>query len=262
MKENNELCLYVSYYLSRFNLEAYRNLGFDTMVESHTKIGSILNVNPHTVKNMRDEFDPLHGFRAGWYQSPLSKSRERIVEALQYLSEFEIRSIVLKILDNNESIKSNEITNLLSIVEDDTNSSKSLRQFVPRNLTGKKAEEYFIVHHREFGLPKKGELSDTRDLGTGFDFVIVNEGEETYVEVKGLQEKDGGILLTSKEWEMAKKHQDKYFIVIISNISLNPKIRFIKNPYTALRAKENIVRTLQVNWTISKNEIEKFHDDF
>ena len=125
MEDNHKLCLYVSYYLSRFNQDAYDNLGYSTMLEAHNEIGKILNVNPHTVKNMRDQFDPLHGFRVGWYQAPLSPSRVRIVQALENLDESEIRGIVKEILSGKIKEDPEEIDQLLSIATEETKLKKS-----------------------------------------------------------------------------------------------------------------------------------------
>jgi len=95
MEDNHKLGLYVSYYLSRFDDEAYQNLGFGKQLETHNKIGELLSVNSHTVKNWRDEFDPLFGHRADWYQRPMIPSRLNVSQALELLDEFNARNIVI-----------------------------------------------------------------------------------------------------------------------------------------------------------------------
>lgn len=47
--------LIVSYYLSRCNMKAVKNLGYKNFTEAFQKIGNILNENPNNIKNMRDE---------------------------------------------------------------------------------------------------------------------------------------------------------------------------------------------------------------
>ena len=93
MEENQKLGLYVSYYLSRFNKVAYEKLGYGNMSNTHNKIGELLSVPPNTIRNWRDEFDPLFGHRAGWYQRPMTQSRLRVVKALE---ERGVSSDVLK----------------------------------------------------------------------------------------------------------------------------------------------------------------------
>jgi hypothetical protein len=79
MEDNHKLGLFVSYYLSRFNTTAYQNLGFGNQGETHIKIGQLMNINPHTIKNWRDEFDPVHGHRVGWYQRKMNPSRVNVL---------------------------------------------------------------------------------------------------------------------------------------------------------------------------------------
>ncbi len=64
MEANHKLGLFVSYYLSRFDEEASKYLAYGNQLETHTRIGELLYINPHTVKNWRDEFDPLFEHRA------------------------------------------------------------------------------------------------------------------------------------------------------------------------------------------------------
>lgn len=75
MENNHKLALYVAYYLSRFDKIAYEHLGFGKQQLTHKSIGKILGVNPHTIQNWRDQFDPIHGNRKGWYQREMTQSR-------------------------------------------------------------------------------------------------------------------------------------------------------------------------------------------
>ena len=44
MKHENTLALAVTYYLSRFDEQAYRNLGYTHKNKAHSEIGSLLGV--------------------------------------------------------------------------------------------------------------------------------------------------------------------------------------------------------------------------
>jgi hypothetical protein len=260
MENKNKLCLYVSYYLSRFNMVGYNNLGFAHMNEAHAEIGRLLDVNPNTVKNMRDEFDPLHNFRAGWYQKPLTASRTHVVEAMQSLDEFQIRTIALKIL-RNSIVDSTDLINLLDVISEESQEQENKKgTFILRGPTGRKAEEYFIAHYKQFNVPVSGELHDTRDLGTGYDFRICAGGEEHYIEIKGLADLSGGVLFTGKEWEMATKHQDRYHLVIVSGLDKNPRISIIANPQQKFEAKEQIRKVIQVNFSVTANQLSDYID--
>lgn len=256
MENNHKLCLYVSYYLSRFNQDAYDNLGYSTMLEAHNEIGKILNVNPHTVKNMRDQFDPIHGFRVGWYQAPLSPSRVRIVQALENLDESEIRGIVKEILSVKTKEDPEEIDQLLSIVTEETKS----KVFIVRGPTGKAAENYFIEQFKLNKKPVKGELVDCRDLGCGYDFKIKGSDREVLIEVKGLAEISGGILFTDKEWNVAIANKENYILCIVKNVSYSPEMTFIINPSEKLSPNKNIYTVLQINWSVTEKELLKINE--
>lgn len=256
MDNNHKLALYVAYYLSRFNIQGYQNLGYRTMNDAHIRIGKTLNTNPHTVKNMRDQFDPLHDHRVGWYQEPLSPSRVSVAEALQDLSEPEIRAIVIDILNGNLDKDEFEKQQLLSVI-DSENDKKLKREFILRNPTGKKAEEYFIDYFNKFRLPVSGSLIDRRDFGGGYDFKIETNNVEYFIEVKGQSQIAGGVLFTSKEWQVAKTKKDEYFLAIVSDISSRPVISFIQDPYGKLNAKKSLTKTIQISYSVPKSEIEK-----
>jgi hypothetical protein len=254
MEENHKLTLYVSYYLSRFNDQALKNLGYRTWNEAFIDISQKLDVNEHSVKNWRDEFDPLHGHRAGWYQRPMSPSRVKVAKALEYLDEKEIRSIVVDIISGSIKEESDDLTQLTDLV---TDKQLNTRNYGLRSHTGRLAEEYFISHHVRTSEPFKGELIDTRDKGCGYDFEIKSGKEIWFIEVKGLSEEGGGILFTSKEWDMARELKARYIVALVINVSANPSITFINSPHNNLHPQRNIVTTIQVQWSIPYNQIVK-----
>jgi hypothetical protein len=259
MENNHKLGLYVSYYLSRFDEEAYINLGYGNQRETHNKIGELLSVNPYTVKNWRDEFDPLFGHRAGWYQRPMSPSRVRVVQALENLDEPQIREIVKDIISGSIQNEEDELEQLLNIVTTD-DSKKVTSKFILRAPTGRQAEEFYLKHFAENKKPIDGNILDCRDLGVGYDFRIERNNKNYFIEVKGLSEFSGGILFTSKEWTVAQKEGKNYFLCVISNLSEIPNIIFIQNPAQKLSPKKNIFTSIQISWSVSQNQLAALHD--
>lgn len=253
MDKSHKLALYVAYYLSRFDLIAYRSLGFENRSKAHHKLGKLLKVKPATLKNMRDEFDPIHGHRAGWYQRPMSPTRVRIVEALEELSQEEIFEIVTIIIGGISYQENEELDILANIIP--TNDEKdSKRAFSTRGITGKKAEDYFKENFKRFTEKYQGKLIDTREHGTGYDFVI--EGDEKfYIEVKGLAKEKGGLSFTSKEWQKAKEHKQNFILALVTNIDNNPSIKFIENPSEYLNPQKQLIATVQVRWNVSNVDI-------
>ncbi|MDE3235482.1 MAG: DUF3883 domain-containing protein [Bacteroidota bacterium] len=254
MEPTHKLTLYISYYLSRFNNEALDNLGYTTWNNAFEDIGKRLNVKPHSVKNWRDEFDPLFGHRAGWYQRPMSPSRVKVVQALEDLNESQIRGIATDILTGKIKSDPEEVEQLLSIVTDDTK-DKIPRKFILRAPTGKAAENYFIQYYKETFNPIKGTLIDCRDLGCGYDFKIESNGSKTYIEVKGLADFSGGVLFTDKEWQVATEKGEDFFLCIIKNVNENPEINFIQNPAFKIKPKKNIYTTIQINWSVTEKDL-------
>ena len=255
MKENNILALIVAYYLSKFDTMAYEQLGFGSGTETHREIGRMLDVNPNSVKNMRDEFDPFHDNpRAGWYQRPLRPSRRRVVEAFQDLAEEELRDVILEILTNPDFINSEDLADIIEPISRSEKTDRREPVFIVRGPTGRKAEEIFINWYARI-FP--GELKDTRDLGCGYDFEISNNGEVKKVEVKGLDGETGGIVFTSKEWGVARKSGDTYHLIIVRNVSGDPAIQIIQNPARILSPRKNVFTTVQVRWNITGEELSK-----
>jgi hypothetical protein len=259
MENNHKLALYVAYYLSRFNDEALTNLGYSTWNSAFDDIATKLKVKRHSIKNWRDEFDPLFEYRAGWYQRPMSPSRIRVVQALENLDEVQIQEIVKDIISGLIQNDKEALEQLLNIVATDNNEDSSAK-FILRAPTGKAAEEFFIKHFSENRNPIDGILTDCRDLGVGYDFRIEKKDMKYFVEVKGLSAFSGGVLFTSKEWMVAKDEGDKYFLCVISNIGEQPKIVFIQNPFEKLKPKKNIYTTIQISWSVTKTQLVEFND--
>lgn len=258
MDYNHKLGLYVSYYLARFDKVAYENLGFGNQLETHNKIGELLSVNPHTIQNWRDEFDPLFGHRVGWYQRPMTPSRVRVVQALEDLDEPQILEIVKDILFK-ASGESEEFEQLMNIVTTDDQKRKN-SGYILRAPTGKAAEKFFIDYFSENQKPIEGKLIDCRDLGVGYDFKIEGKNNSCFVEVKGVSQYSGGVLFTGKEWIVAQKEGENYFLCVVSNLSTVPNIVFIQNPADKLSPKKNIYTSIQINWSVSQNQLSEIHD--
>jgi hypothetical protein len=246
--KNHKLALYISYFLSRFNEKAYNILDYGNQGKTHIMIGNILGVNPHTVKNMRDEFDPLFGFRAGWYQRPMSPSRIQVVEMLENFSFDQVHNLVNDILVNKgDSYNAEEICKIVQVNE--SNPGELQRIYTSRGITGAKAEKIFKAHFLQIMPSFSGELIDTTLDGVGYDFK--NSLESIYIEVKGSANDQKGILLTDKEWESAKKIGVNYYLVLIYLINKKPTFLLLNNPANILSPQLSIQRTITMNWNVS-----------
>lgn len=256
MKPQNELALIVSYFLSRLDKKGHALLGYKSFNEAANKIGSILDVKPNTIKNMRDEFDPYHqNNRVGW-KKELRGSRLKIMNAFQETDDETLLEIVREILNNKDFQKSDEHEDIQNIFKDKER-SKRTSIFILRGPTGKAAENFFINDYSLNKKPIEGDLIDCRDLGSGYDFEIRTKNGPYLVEVKGVSVEQGGILFTNKEWQTALKHKDRYYLAIVNNLSSQPSLTLIQNPAAKLDAIRKVYTTLQVSWTVGAKNLMK-----
>ena len=74
-------------YLSKFDAEGLKFLGFDNFTEAFNVIGLALGVQPASVKNYRDEFDPLFpNERQGWHKREIRKYCKDIYDTFHALN--------------------------------------------------------------------------------------------------------------------------------------------------------------------------------
>ncbi|MEA0564479.1 protein NO VEIN domain-containing protein [Lysinibacillus irui] len=234
--------LITAFYLAKFNEEAVRNLGYAGFREAFTKIGERLDYSPNSVKNRRDDFDPLFGHRAGWHQVELSKSNLEIVDSFDHLSEEALRAIVLDLLDEGSSVEFFSPVNV----------PRQAPTYTTRGVTGKKAEEFFRGWFTE--LYPNDVLVDTRDLGCGYDFEV--ENSDHVFEVKGLSGDNGGVLFTDKEWSIAAEKQEDYHLVLVREcFSDEPTVEVYSNPHLKFNPKKQFTTVINVNWGISSRDL-------
>lgn len=255
----NQLAIIVAFYLSKYDKIAKHRLGYKTDSEAFQNTADILGIKKNYVKFRRDEFDPIHPWRKGWHR-PMDIKIVRAIEALQDLSENDLGEIVWNILNNPEYRASEDVSRITHLIDDEKTVKRNTKgNYVLRGPTGRKAEDFFIAFHHSNQSAYKGQLNDTRDFGCGYDFEISGD-ENWYIEVKGLAKNEGGILFTNKEWEVACKYKDQYILAIVSNLDSSPEIKFIPDPTTSLKAKKSIITTVQVQWSVSNNELQGIDD--
>ena len=252
--ENNHLAIIIAFYLSKFDKEGLLNLGYKKDSEAFEEISRILGVKKNYIKFRRDEFDPIHPWRKGW-QRPMDKRIIRAIESLQDLDEPDLREIVLSILNDEAYRNSDEIQQITSLFTEVTKQKIAFGKFILRAPTGRQAEEFFMRYFLENRKPVSGNLVDCRDFGIGYDFRIESLKGQFLIEVKGLSDFSGGILFTNKEWSVAKKAEEKYFLCLVSNLGMAPEIIFIQNPADKLKPKKNIYTSIQISWSVAQNQL-------
>ncbi|MEF2097320.1 DUF3883 domain-containing protein [Bacillus sp. CFBP9009] len=264
MEKKFKLGMIIALYLSKYDQKAVDRLGYKSRREAFREVGKKLDVNHFTIKHMRDQFDTIYSHRAGYHQVSLPPSRAEVAEKYSELSELAFYEIVKDILsESNDKDDIESYVNVLDLSEekDEINKKRKNRgtiEYTSRGITGVRAEEFFKEQFYKGKLSEfsNGELVDTRQDGSGYDFKLIGE-PEVYFEIKGLTAQKGGVLFTDKEWAVAKEKQDQYILVFITNLNQEPQIELIKNPYQKLKPQKNISTTITVNWSVDATQFKQ-----
>ena len=191
-------------FLSKFDTQGLEKLGFVTFREAYNAIAYAVGGRPASVKNYRDEFDP-------YFENPRSGWRNR-----------EIRHYCKHILDEFGDLDLETLSALVTsaigaaCAPADQTETGDVSSFATRLITGRAAERYFQTHYSMIPDFAECELFDTTCLGCGFDFRLcpANSDQFLAVEVKGIRGNSGGLMMTNKEFEMAKQLRTRFYLFV------------------------------------------------
>lgn len=236
----------IGMYLSKFDKEGLSKLGFSNFSEAFNVLGLAINAKPLSIRNYRDEFDPVFpNKRKGWHKRPMFKSRKEMLEKYNRLTLVEFTEALKRIIYQNPDVD--------LIEEKISESDNRAAVFAKRLITGQAAEQYFRDNYRKVTVFRDAVLEDTTKYGCGFDFKL-NFGDSFYaVEVKGLEGKKGNVGLTNKEYQTATFLRSRYFIFLVKNFVDVPNHCVFKNPIfeNELQFKRQEKIITQINWTAS-----------
>lgn len=192
----------VGLYFSKFDKSGLNELGFENYTEAFNTIGFALGSKPASIKNYRDEFDPFFpNPRLGWHKRNIRDYCKKVYDDFSSL-DFVIFSDLIK----SFLFKEYELNKFIKKIE----KSKYSAATAKRLLTGIAAEEYFKINYKNIFEFKNFSITDTTKNACGFDFKM-DLGLNYYcVEVKGLNTNSGNIMLTEKEFFIAKSLKEKY----------------------------------------------------
>src|SRR5580692_5915858 len=81
-----EKLILVGLYLSKYDSVGLKRLGFDSFVEAFNVVGYAMGSRPASIKNYRDEFDPLFpNRRKGWHKRKTRDYCMRVFEEYRSL---------------------------------------------------------------------------------------------------------------------------------------------------------------------------------
>jgi len=234
----------VGLYLSKFDEEALSELGFRGFNEAFNTLGYAIGSKPASIKNYRDEFDPLFpNLRKGWHKRPIRDYCKLFYDDFSQFKLGSFTELIKSFVFDNYDIE--KITKKVA--------KKDMSETVAKRLvTGKAAEEYFKINYKLVSNFIDYGLKDTTNLACGFDYKL-SSGKDFYcVEVKGLNVNSGGIALTEKEFYVAKELKKKYCLFIVRNFVEEPNHQLFFDPLNSKLTFKKIERKItQINYATS-----------
>ncbi len=245
MKSSRDLleveAIIVAYAMSRLDEEFLHRFSCESWRTAFQLFGETLSVRPTSLKNLRDEFDPIHpNPRRGWHQRALRPNRQRVLAQFCDVSDEAIVEVVRRILGGDQEVRTLVAEPILRARDRIENVAERLR-------TGRLAEEFFVAHCDELCGVARTNLVDRRLDACGFDF-SVNGQTHLAIEVKGIKRKNGDILFTDNEWQQAHRRKDDYWLIIVGCIESTPRGKLLKDPANTLDATCSIRSSPVLTW--------------
>jgi hypothetical protein len=234
----------IGLFLSKFDIEGLYLLGFDGYVEAYNALGYSIGAKPASLKNYRDEFDPLFpNPRKGWHKRKLRDYCKVFYDEYKDWDAKSFAELIKRIVYQNYELE--------ELFEKTNNHKRKEETFAKRLITGQAAEQYFKYIYHEIPIFQNLVLEDTTKLGCGFDFKLSSNSTNKFfgVEVKGLNGLSGDIALTEKEFRVAGYLKQDYFLFIVKNFVEKPTHIYYQNPLgTDLKFKKIETRIIQVSY--------------
>lgn len=231
-------------YLSKYDSAGLKQLGFESFVEAFNVIGYALGARPASIKNYRDEFDPLFpNRRKGWHKRA---TREYCLKVYQEYKSLDLESftgLVKSFVGYDE--------NLWSEVRPKDDEKDGESNFAKRLITGLAAEQYFEAVQPRLAEFKDCTVENTTRLGCGFDFRLRagTRAEFLAVEVKGMKEQNGSVSLTPKEYQVASNLTERFYLFVVKNFRESPFHEIYQNPLAgSLRFTKKERVMVHVSW--------------
>lgn len=199
---------------------------------------------PASVKNYRDEFDPLFpNRRKGWHKRPIQDYCRKVFEEYQDLNLDMFTGLIQSFVAYDE--------NVLSEVQTGEEQEETDSSFAKRLITGLAAEQYFAEVHSTLHEFEGCTLENTTHLGCGYDFRLRSASFDDFiaVEVKGLRDRAGTLSLTPKEHGVASALKERFFLFVVKNFQELPFHQMFQDPLSCalnFRKQERVL--VHVSW--------------
>jgi hypothetical protein len=223
--QRREKLVLVGLFLSKYDSLGVKKLGFESFAEAFNVLGYALGSRPASIKNYRDEFDPLFpNRRKGWHKRQIREYCRRIFEEYEGLDLESFTGLIRSFVGGDGDTRREAQSN----GEQDESES----QFARRLITGLAAEQYFESVQSSLPEFKGYIMENTTRHGCGYDFRLRTKTEKDFiaVEVKGLKERMGSLSLTPKEHAVATTLRGRFFLFVVKNFQESPFHEIFQDP--------------------------------
>jgi len=231
-------------FLSKFDDKGLAALGFDSFTEAFNALGYALGGRPASIKNYRDEFDPLFpNPRQGW------RKRHRRDYCLKIEEEYRALSLDAFAMLVSDFVGSGEAP---AYTQEESSESFSPSSFAQRLITGRAAEQYFQATRPTIEEFAQCEVEDTTAQGCGYDFRLWPKSGEEFkaIEVKGMAKQTGWLSLTEKEYGSASALEGRFYLFVVKNFRERPfhemHVNPLAGPLSFVRRERAVI---QVSWS-------------
>jgi hypothetical protein len=243
---SREKVILAGLYFSKYDSAGVKELGFGSFLEAFNVIGYGLGAKPASIKNYRDEFDPLFpNRRKGWHKRATRDYCMKVFEQYKDLDFEAFSGLVRSFFGFGGNLWSQG-----QLEEQDDGDSS----FAKRLITGLAAEHYFESFHARLPEFKDRVLENTTRFGCGYDFRLRSDTDKNFlaVEVKGLKERTGSLTFTPKEYEVAATLNSRFFLFVVKNFAESPFHEIYQDPLAGnLQFKKTERVIVHTSWLTS-----------
>ena len=220
---NTDKAMLMGLFISKFDKRALNSFGFTSKQEAYNVFGYAAKASPNSIKLYKQEYDPYYPNGYSGFAKRKTKSHcLELMERFDHLSYEEFQCLI------NSFVLDQYVD--LGDIRKDQRQSKERKFMANRLLTGKAAEEYFVMNYQNIAPFQNYLLTDTTNMGCGFDYKLSLDGSNFYVEVKGINERRGSILMTELEYDRAEILLERYCLFVVSNFKKSPTYQMFFNP--------------------------------
>lgn len=239
-REISDLMNLIGYGLAKFSMSFVKEFGFPSkaaFVRYIVQLG--FAKTERAVLNRQDSFDPyFDNGRRGWFQRNQREHIKIFIDSLFGGEDAHGFADIVKAYISKYSTSETKIILPPAI--------KS--RFKQLQETGKEAEFYFMSNYKHIPIFQDGILEDARTWGDGYDFQIHTNNRFLLAEVKGIRESSGSFRMTQKEFDVANEYKSDYILVVVSNLSVSPKLSFFENPICNFELEKRETKSIQTNY--------------